>query len=181
MSIYERLSGPTCPKRRIRRLCAEAFGVEEHRLVGASRERDIVVPRQATYYVLRKRFPDMSLPRIGRFMVRDHSTVSHGIRVIEAPMEEDDALRQLVQALVKGRLPEEQDAHVRQWQVELAYRQRTVRAVKLAAPAIEPDSELGEFIDPTRMFCAQCDRSVTGIEAARCEWRLCGISGRRAA
>lgn len=176
MNHYEQLDAVTCPKRRTRRMCAEAFGIEEHRLVGACRLREVVIPRHATYYVLRHRFPDMSFPRIGRFMGgRDHSTIIHGIRAIEQRMRHDEALRQLVGALVHGRLPEQQDAHVRRWTVEQLYRHNARRTIRPAAPAPAVDSELAEFVDSSRMFCNQCDRAVTGVEAARCTQRLCSF------
>lgn len=177
MSLYERMGVGLCPKRRARRMCAEAFGVEEHRLVAACRQQEIVIPRHATYYVLRRRFPEMSFPQIGRFMGgRDHSTIIHGIRAIEARMERDKVLASLVQSLVRGRLPQEQDAHVRAW---LRFSCQLWDAARSSPPPaalpVEPESDLAEFIDPSRLFCAQCDRSVSGVEAARCAARLCGI------
>ncbi len=183
MNSYEQLSQRLCPKRRTRQMCAEAFGVEEHRLVGHSRVRAIVVPRHATFYVLRERFPDMSLPWIGRFMGgRDHSTILHGIRSINERMKRDDALRQLVQSLVKGRLPEDHDAHVVRWRVERAYSVRPRKqALPVAVQKPAPESELAEFFDASRLFCEQCDRSVTGVEAARCSQRLCGLKPKVAA
>lgn len=119
-----------CPKRRARRMCAEAFRVEERRLVAAGRKREIVIPRHATYFVLRQRFPMMSLPQIGRFMGgRDHSTILHGLRTIEERMARDPQLRSKVWALVRGRMPEAFDLHVRAWEAE-----RALRALKAAHP-----------------------------------------------
>ena len=177
MSVYEQMADALCPKRRTRRMCAEAFGVEEHRLVGACRRREIIIPRHATYYVLRERFPDMSLPWIGRFMGgRDHSTILRGIRAIKDRMERDAALQQTVMALVKGRLPEDHNAHVMRWLVEQAYRKQ-LSAAPVPKPALlaDPDSSLAEYADMTRLFCGQCDRAVTGVEAVRCSARLCGL------
>jgi hypothetical protein len=164
-------------------MCAEAFGIEEHRLVAACRRREVIIPRHATYYVLRERFPTMSLPQIGRFMGgRDHSTIISGIRATKARMEHDDALRELVQWLIKGRIPQEQDAHVVRWRVAIAFearRRKPVLAVTAQPP--EPDSELADFFDPSRIFCGQCDRSVTTPEALRCSQRFCGLKPKVAA
>ncbi len=193
MSLYDQLREPICLKRRARRMCAQAFGVEEHRLVGASRVREIVVPRHATYYVLRRRFPMMSLPSIGRFMGgRDHSTILHGIRAIEARMERDPALRVLVNALVNGRLPQQQDCHVSAWLVaqhdarieaeaRAAFEQRIAEQARerrkraALADQAEADPEFLEALDPSRVFCGQCDRAVTRNEAARCLQSRCGL------
>lgn len=166
-----------CPKRRVRRLCAEAFGVEEHRLVGARRVREIAVPRQATYYVLRRRFPAMSYPQIGRFMGgRDHSTILHGIRRIEALMARDPELRATIDGLLTGRITMEGaafDAHVLRWQVERAFVRRRPAPLPAPAPAFDPENELAEFVDPARKHCAQCDRAVTDPERRGCRQRLC--------
>ena len=194
MSIYEQLGNPMCPKRQARRMCAEAFGVEEHRLIGASRVRDVVIPRHATFYVLRHRFPDMSLPRIGRLMGgRDHSTILYGIRNIEALMERDDALRILVHSLAQGRIPIQHDAHVVRWlaaqhemrqqaAAEAAFRAQSGKQIRHAVSATH-DAEYQAALDPSRVHCDQCDRAVREAEAARCTQRLCkfkAISGRRA-
>jgi hypothetical protein len=160
-------------------MCAEAFGVEEHRLVGASRLQEIVIPRHATFYVLRRRFPDMSYPRIGRFMGgRDHSTILHGIRNIEERMKRDDALRHLVQSLVRGRIPVQADAHVMIWRLQQQPQrkadQRIARARVIVTEVVPADSDLAEFVDTNRTFCGQCDRAVTLIEAAGCKSARCG-------
>lgn len=178
-------------------MCAEAFGIEEHRLVGASRVREVVIPRHATYYVLRARFPGFSFPRIGALMGgRDHSTIIHGIRNIEALMERDVALQTLVRCLAQGRLPMQADAHVISWiaakdaerqraEAETAFRER--RATELrerrARDACKDlrDAEFEAALDPTRVHCDQCDRAVRLAEAARCSQRLCGLKARRAA
>lgn len=125
-----------CPKRRARRMCADAFGVEERRLVAAGRRREIVIPRHATYFVLRQRFPEMSLPQLGRFMGgRDHSTILHGVRAIEERMARDPELRLKVWALVRGRIPEPFDLHVRAWEAERAL--MALAAARPVNPAVK--------------------------------------------
>lgn len=170
MSAYNQMA--LCPKRAMRRMCAEAFGIEEHRLVGAGRKPDVVIARQATYLVLRRRWPDMSFPRIGDLMGgRDHSTIISGIAAIERKMADDPALRQVVAALIKGRLPAQSDAHVFQWRTHLM---REARREALAA------SLEGEAADG-KLFCEQCDRALSIDEAARCESPFCGLQRSRQA
>jgi hypothetical protein len=43
------------------------------------------------------------------------------------------------------------------------------------------DDEFVASMNPARRFCDQCDRSVSGAEAARCSQRLCGLKPRVAA
>jgi hypothetical protein len=174
VSVYEDMA--LCQKRAVRRMCAEAFGIEEHRLVGASRLRKLVIARQATYFVLKTRFPEMSYPRIARLMGgRDHSTIIYGVRTIQDRMARDPALRQVVAALIKGSLPRDHNAHVMCWRSYVSIDARR-EEVRMAASAEEiEDDELAEFVDPGKVFCEQCDRSLTIDAAARCAARICGL------
>ncbi len=182
MSVYEEMA--LCPKRAVRRLCADAFGVEEHRLVGASRMREIVVARHATCYVLRARFPEMSFPWLGRFMGgRDHSTIINAVRQTEWRMARDEELRLLIESLLRWPLPGQQpDSHVRLWRLWCAHMARIGALPRPEAPEpkLEPIySELAEFADPRKVFCWQCDRSQTIDAAARCQARFCGLRSAR--
>jgi hypothetical protein len=131
------MAEPICPKRLVRRQCAEAFGVDEHRMVGGNRARDVITPRHATCYVLRARFPALSLPRIGALMGgRDHSTILHGLRRVEALMARDPELRAKVDALISGQAAAQHDAHVRAWRDQvldeaIAARRKIERAAQV--------------------------------------------------
>ncbi|MBX9579185.1 MAG: hypothetical protein K2X87_02665, partial [Gemmataceae bacterium] len=79
----------------IRRVAA-AFGVSERELLGVSRLRRVLVPRQVAMYLLRA-VCGLSLPRVGAAFGKDHSTVLHACRKIEADEElrgEAERLRQ---------------------------------------------------------------------------------------
>jgi hypothetical protein len=175
----QRLGVPVCPKRATRRMCAQAFGVDEAYLIGPRRWRSLSIPRQATFYVLRKRFPTMSYPMIARmFAGRDHSTIIHGVRQTEARMARDPAFRAVVMALVEGRLPEQHDAHVRAWLMRGA----TVVAFAPAAPKplwrAKP-AEDAEDKAPVRQWCDQCQSNVIEAAAARCGQRFCSLAKAR--
>lgn len=59
--------------------------VSDDEIRGASRMRYCVEPRQYAFWAMRRLRPDMSYPQIGRFFgSRDHTTVLHGERKIEA-------------------------------------------------------------------------------------------------
>lgn len=173
-----------CPKRAVRRMCAEAFGVDEHRLVGATRFADVVTARQATYLVLKTRFPELSFPRIGNLMGgRDHSTIIYGIDAIRNKMARDPALRQVVAALIKGSLPVQHNAHVMDWRLHISVDARRERREQLVAVAAEQgarNDDLAKRDEPLRVFCEQCDQRMTIDAAARCQARICGLRARSA-
>ena len=84
---------------------AEHYGLTLTELLGPRRARAVARPRQVAMY-LAKTLTERSLPEIGRsFGGRDHTTVIHGVRRIEALRESDeriardlDALRRTLQA-----------------------------------------------------------------------------------
>jgi chromosomal replication initiator protein len=73
---------------------AAAFGVSERELLGVSRLRRVLVPRQVAMYLLRA-VCGLSLPRVGAAFGKDHSTVLHACRKVEG----DDELRGRVERL----------------------------------------------------------------------------------
>ncbi|MBA4064731.1 MAG: hypothetical protein C0501_13655 [Isosphaera sp.] len=83
------------------RVCV-AFGVGERELLGPSRLRTVLVPRQVAMYLARE-VGRLSLPRIGAAFGRDHTTVLHACRKVEADVAADAELagrvRQLRQEL----------------------------------------------------------------------------------
>jgi len=82
------------------------YGVSEKDLKGRQRTREIVTPRQVAMYVLREE-TDISLEEIGRAMGgRDHTTVMHGIRKVEAALDSDVQLRAALMAIREDLLTE---------------------------------------------------------------------------
>lgn len=79
---------PPVTAARIIELTGEAFGFETEQITGGSRRRPLVDARQVAMYVTRN-MTDLSFPDIGRaFGDRDHTTVMHAVRKIEARMGE---------------------------------------------------------------------------------------------
>ena len=84
---------------------AEHYGLTMTELLGPKRARAVARPRQVAMY-LAKTLTERSLPEIGRgFGGRDHTTVLHGVRRIEALRASDerlardlDQLRRVLQA-----------------------------------------------------------------------------------
>lgn len=83
----------------IKRVCA-AFGVTRKELVGASRLRRVLVPRQVAMALARE-VGGQSLPRIAMAFDRDHSTVLHACRKVEEMVEDDVQLAATVRQLRK--------------------------------------------------------------------------------
>jgi chromosomal replication initiator protein len=67
---------------------AVAFGVTEKALLGQSRLRNLLLSRQVAMYLARE-LTGLSLPRIGAAFGRDHTTVLHACRKVEAEIEAD--------------------------------------------------------------------------------------------
>jgi chromosomal replication initiator protein len=79
-----------------------AFGVSEKELLGTSRLRSVMLPRQVAMYLARE-LAGLSLPRIGAAFARDHTTVLHACRKVEETLAADEVLKSRVKQL-KGEL-----------------------------------------------------------------------------
>jgi chromosomal replication initiator protein len=82
---------PVVDVRKIVEEVAKRFGVEPSEIKGKCRSKDIVAPRQLAMYLTRI-LTDTSLPAIGKaFGGKDHSTVLHACRRVEAKLGNDRA------------------------------------------------------------------------------------------
>jgi chromosomal replication initiator protein len=82
------------------------YNVAEKDLKGRQRTRDIAFARQVAMYLLREE-TDISLEEIGRAIGgRDHTTVLHGIKKIEAALDADMQLRASLMAIREDLLTE---------------------------------------------------------------------------
>jgi len=77
---------------------AEAFDISEKDLLGPSRLRRVLIPRQVAMYLARQAC-GLSLPRVGAAFGRDHTTVLHAVRKVEAGIENDEMLAGVVRGL----------------------------------------------------------------------------------
>jgi chromosomal replication initiator protein len=83
----------------IQKACAEYYGMKQADLISERRNRSIARPRQAAMW-LAKQLTTRSLPDIGRrFGGRDHTTVLHAVRRIEALKADDAQLTRDLEAL----------------------------------------------------------------------------------
>lgn len=73
------------PARSIIEKISQIHGISYAEIMGRSRVRPIVAARQAAMFEVHKRRPDLTLPQLGKiFGGKDHTTVLHAIRKIEA-------------------------------------------------------------------------------------------------
>jgi chromosomal replication initiator protein len=83
----------------IQRKVSEHFNIRLSDMIGPKRTRTIARPRQIAMY-LAKRLTTRSLPEIGRrFGGRDHTTIMHGVRVIEEMKAADVQMAEDVEML----------------------------------------------------------------------------------
>lgn len=78
------------------------YSVPIQEIVGTSRIRQNLIPRQIAMYLC-SRYLQMSLERVGeRFSGRDHSTVIHSIKKIKNRIQEDPRLIREINAIERG-------------------------------------------------------------------------------
>jgi|SRR5580658_4108749 chromosomal replication initiator protein len=85
----------------IQKAASEHFGLKQSDLLSERRTRSVARPRQAAMW-LAKQLTTRSLPDIGkRFGGRDHTTVLHAVRRIEALRQTDSQLARDLEVLVR--------------------------------------------------------------------------------
>lgn len=93
-----RQSTNPCPNGIVENICNQ-FGVDKKELCGPKRTKEIKNARQAAMYVLRQT-TSLPLEKIGDILGRrDHSTVLHGINVVEERLKTDSCLKQKLEKI----------------------------------------------------------------------------------
>jgi chromosomal replication initiator protein len=83
------------PQQIVKRV-ADVFNISEKELLGSSRLKNVLLPRQVAMYLTRE-LTKLSLPQIGAlFSNRDHTTVLHACRKVEAELQESGTLTSIV-------------------------------------------------------------------------------------
>jgi chromosomal replication initiator protein len=84
---------------RILKTVAEFYEIDQEEITGASRKRQVVVPRQIVMYLMRQEL-DHSYPAIGASIGgRDHTTAMYACQRIEEMIEEEERIRQEVESI----------------------------------------------------------------------------------
>lgn len=77
---------------------ASHYNMPTEAIRGSGRVRELVIPRQIAQYLIRE-LTDHSLPEIGQFFGRDHSTVMHAINKVTKAMKKDQELEKTIEML----------------------------------------------------------------------------------
>ena len=85
------------PPTRIAAAVADRLEVSRTAIFGSRRTAEIALARQVSMVLIRRQ-TGRSFYASGRFFGRDHSTVQHGVREIDARLQRAPALRALVDA-----------------------------------------------------------------------------------
>lgn len=87
--------------RQIIETVAEFYELEISSLVGASRKKELVVPRQIAMYLMREELQS-SFPSIGYELGnRDHTTAMHAVQKISTQLREDDRLQENMRLILQ--------------------------------------------------------------------------------
>ena len=107
--IIDRRVRKTISAEGIREMIAESFDIEVEQLIGKSRKRPIVDARQVAMFFC-KHLTQLSLEAIGkRFGGRDHSTVIHACRAVQARLDTDPTFKKHAEQIAQRfqtRLPD---------------------------------------------------------------------------
>lgn len=132
------VSSIACPRQRLLAQVCAALDVDIIAVKGPSRLEPLVRARYLFACVARRRWPDLSYPRIGRLLGgRDHSTIIHGLRQFEAVVARDPQLQALVAQLVSARELVQHDAHVWVWLGHITPDRHTVPPVRSISLSIK--------------------------------------------
>ena len=77
------------------------YNVEADKVKGKARSKDVAFPRQMSMYMMRQ-LSQMSMPDIGKFFDRDHTTVLYGLDRIETALREDPQLQNVVDDITQN-------------------------------------------------------------------------------
>lgn len=80
---------------------AEHFGVKPEDITSKKRNSEFVQPRQVVMYLCRE-LTDTSLINVGKILgKKDHTTVMHGVKKIEAEIQTNEELRNKIDIIIK--------------------------------------------------------------------------------
>lgn len=80
---------------------AEHFGVKPEDITSKKRNSEFVQPRQVVMYLCRE-LTDTSLINVGKILgKKDHTTVMHGVKKIEAELQTNEELRNKIDIIIK--------------------------------------------------------------------------------
>lgn len=79
--------------------CAKFYGVKKEDIYSDKRTKNIALARQVAIYII-KELTDLSFPKIGSIIGKDHATAIYAIKKINELMEKDEGLKFNVEGLL---------------------------------------------------------------------------------
>lgn len=86
---------------------AVAFDLTVSTLQSSCRTRYVSHARQCAAWVLRQRFPDLTLQAIGDLLGKDHTTIIYALQAVEQRMVRDPDLAAQLRTLIARRPPKQ--------------------------------------------------------------------------
>ena len=124
------------------RVCADEWGVDPRLIRSARRPGHVIEPRFAVFFLACELRPDLTLPQIGRALLRDHSTIIYGReqaeRMIATRKDFAAAIAYCRARLAQCDIPPPTRARARKWDT------RAVTEVAELAKQGKTDAEIGE-------------------------------------
>ncbi|ANK79414.1 MAG: hypothetical protein TEF_00375 [Rhizobiales bacterium NRL2] len=93
------IQAPASPMMRIAERTAVVCGVDLYCMLSSRKAHDVAEARQIAAYVIWRRL-GKSMPEIGRFFDRDHTTILHAVHKIELAIEDRPEVAAVVDALM---------------------------------------------------------------------------------
>ena len=79
--------------------CAKFYGIKKEDIYSDKRTKNIALARQVSIYII-KELTDLSFPKIGSIVGKDHATAIYAIKKINELMEKDESLKFNVEGLI---------------------------------------------------------------------------------
>jgi len=91
-SILNNPNRQTITSKKILSVVAKFYNITQADIIGQKRNKEIVLPRQVSIYLMRKEL-NLSYPKIGSLLGgRDHTTIMHGNEKMETAIKQDEEL-----------------------------------------------------------------------------------------
>lgn len=86
--------------------CCEALGIELHELLGKAKSASVihvVRARKAIAWAARERFPELTYPRLGKLLKRDHSTIMYSVNRFASALKSGEPWATQLAGRIPGR------------------------------------------------------------------------------
>ncbi|MEA3449454.1 MAG: chromosomal replication initiator protein DnaA [Patescibacteria group bacterium] len=98
-SLFSSIKLKSITSRQVMQLVAKYYDLSEKDLIGKSRKKELVYPRQISMYLMRKEL-NTSYPTIGQELGgRDHTTAMHAYKKIKKDVDKNERIKQDIESI----------------------------------------------------------------------------------